>query len=165
LVVKAERKQRDGFGHASQPTTSEAESTGGGGSTRLDPDDLSRFEATGLQWESIARHRTVVVLPAKHPLVSKRQVKLGELETMFFVGMSEKTHPGFRDWLNGMCQQAGFTPRVLQDAELEPALMTFVAEGLGVTLAREHIKRLPHPGVAFRPVVAARTIGGQVRRP
>jgi len=68
------------------------------------------------------------------------------------VGMSEKTHPGFRDWLNGMCQQAGFTPRVLQDAELEPALMTFVAEGLGVTLAHEHIKKLPHPGVAFRPL-------------
>jgi len=71
---------------------------------------------------------------------------------MFFVGMSEKTHPGFRDWLNGTCQQAGFTPRVLQDAELEPALMTFVAEGLGVTLAREHIKKVPHPGVAFRPL-------------
>ena len=50
------------------------------------------------------------------------------------------------------CQRAGFTPRVLQDAELEPALMTFVAEGLGVTLAREHIKQLPHPGVVVRPL-------------
>jgi DNA-binding transcriptional LysR family regulator len=30
--------------------------------------------------------------------------------------------------------------------------MTFVAEGLGVTLAREHIKKVPHPGVAFRPL-------------
>jgi len=108
--------------------------------------------APGLQWESIARHRTVAVQPAKHPLAARRQVKLGELETMFFVGLSEKTHPGFRDWLNRTCRQAGFTPRVLQDAELEPALMTFVAEGLGVTLAREHIKRLPHPGVALRPL-------------
>ena len=109
--------------------------------------------ATGnLQSESIARPRTVVVLPAKHPLAAKRQLKLGELETMFFVGMSEETHPGFRNWLNDTCQQAGFTPRVLQDAELEPALMTFVAEGLGVTLAREHLKKMPHPGVAFRPL-------------
>jgi len=105
-----------------------------------------------LQWESIARHRTVVVLPEKHPLARKRQVKLGELKTMFFVGMSEKTHPGFRDWLSGRCQQAGFMPRILQDAELEPALMTFVAEGLGVSLAREHVKRLPHPGVVLRPL-------------
>ena len=31
--------------------------------------------------------------------------------------------------------------------------MTFVAEGLGVTLAREQIKNLPHPGVVFRPLV------------
>ena len=105
-----------------------------------------------LQWESIARHRTVVVLPEKHPLARKRQVKLGELKTMFFVGMSEKTYPGFRDWLSGRCQQAGFMPRILQDAELEPALMTFVAEGLGVSLAREHVKRLPHPGVVLRPL-------------
>jgi DNA-binding transcriptional LysR family regulator len=108
--------------------------------------------ASGLQWESIARHQTVVVLPTKHPLARKRHVNLVELEAMFFVGMSETTHPGFRDWLNGTCQRAGFTPRVLQDAELEPALMIFVAEGLGVTLATEHIKRLPHPGVTFRPL-------------
>jgi DNA-binding transcriptional LysR family regulator len=105
-----------------------------------------------LQWESIARHRTVVVLPLRHPLARKPQVSLRELKAMFFVGMSEKTHPGFRNWLSETCQQADFTPRILQDAELEPALMTFVAEGLGVSLAREHIKKLPHPGVAFRPL-------------
>jgi len=109
--------------------------------------------ARGLHWESIARHRTVVVLPLKHPLARKSRVNLGELKTLFFVGMSEKTHPGFRDWLCETCQPADFTPRILQTAELEPALMTFVAEGLGVTLAREHIKKLPHPGVAFRPLV------------
>jgi len=105
-----------------------------------------------LRWESIASHRTVAVLPAKHQLTRKRQVKLADLATMFFVGMSEKSHPGFRDWLNATCERVGFTPRVLQDAEMEPALMTFVAEGLGVTLAREHIKKKPHPGVTFRPL-------------
>ena len=109
--------------------------------------------ARQLKWESIARQRTIVVLPVKHPLARKRQIKLDELRTMFFVGLSEKTHPGFRDWLNATCQPAGFTPRILQDAELEPALMTFVAEGLGVSLAREHIKKLPHPGVALRPLI------------
>ncbi len=106
-----------------------------------------------LQWECIARHKTVVVLPCKHPLLKKDRVSLAELKTMFFVGMSEKTHPGFREWISETCQQAaGFTPRILQDAELEPGLMSFVAEGLGVTLAREQIKNLPHPGVAFRPL-------------
>src|SRR5689334_10379825 len=111
--------------------------------------------ARQLTWESIARQRTIVVLPVKHPLARKRQIKLTDLKTMFFVGLSEKTHPGFRDWLHSTCQPAGFTPRILQDAELEPALMTFVAEGLGVSLAREHIKKLAHPGVALRPLTPA----------
>jgi DNA-binding transcriptional LysR family regulator len=114
---------------------------------------LPPFPTAGaIECETIAQHRTVAVLPARHPLARKRHLNLGDLETMFFVGMSERTHPGFREWLNRTCQQAGFTPRVLQDAELETALMTFVAEGLGVTLAREHIKKLPHPGVIFRPL-------------
>ncbi len=105
-----------------------------------------------LETESIGRHRTVAVLPASHPLARKRAVRLAELETMFFVGMSEKRHPGFREWLHETCRPAGFIPRILQDAELELALMTFVAEGLGVSLARERIEKLPHPGVVFRPL-------------
>src|ERR1041384_5625525 len=105
-----------------------------------------------LHWESITRDKTVAVLPVRHALARKRRLNLAELKTMFFVGMSEKTHPGFRDWLCETCRPAGFTPRILQDAELEPALMAFVAEGLGVSLAREHIKKFPHPGVAIRPL-------------
>jgi DNA-binding transcriptional LysR family regulator len=105
-----------------------------------------------LQWECLARHKTVVALPIKHPLARQRSVNLRDLKGMFFVGMSEKTHPGFRDWLAQTCQPAGFTPKILQDAELEPGLMRFVAEGLGVTLAREQIKNIPHSGVVFRPL-------------
>ena len=80
---------------------------------------------------------------------------MAELKPLFFVAMSEETHPGSRDWLSALCQEAGFTPRILQDVNLESGLMTFVAEGLGVTLAREQIKNLPHPGVVFRPLATA----------
>jgi DNA-binding transcriptional LysR family regulator len=111
--------------------------------------------STDLQWESVGRHKTVVALPMRHPLTRHRQVRLADLKAMFFVGMSEKTHPGFREWLTETCLPAGFTPRILQDAEVEPALMTFVAEGFGVTIAREQLKSLPHPGVAFRPLLPA----------
>ncbi len=105
-----------------------------------------------LQWQRFARLNTVVALPVKHPIAKRSRVSLAELSGMFFVGMSEKAHPGFRDWLAQICQPAGFIPRILQDAELEPGLMRFVAEGLGVTLAREQIKNIPHPGVTFRPI-------------
>jgi DNA-binding transcriptional LysR family regulator len=108
-----------------------------------------------LNWECIARHNVVVVLPARHPLAKQRRIPAKDLKPLFFVAMSEQTHPGSRDWLTGLCRQAGFTPRILQDVELESGIMTFVAEGLGVTLAREQIRNLPHRGVVFRPLAAA----------
>ena len=109
----------------------------------------------GMAWERVARHNVVVVLPATHPLAKKSKIKITDLKSLFFVAMSEQTHPGSRDWLSSLCEEAGFTPRILQDVDLESGLMTFVAEGLGVTLAREQIKNLPHPGVVFRPLITA----------
>lgn len=116
-------------------------------------------DATGemgdLTWERVAQHAIVVVLPARHPLAKQRAILLRDLKTVFFVAMSEQTYPGSRDWLQSLCGEAGFTPRILQDVDLEAGLMTFVAEGLGVTLAREQIKNLPHAGVVFRPLALA----------
>jgi DNA-binding transcriptional LysR family regulator len=109
----------------------------------------------GLAWECVARHNVVVVLPETHALAKKSKIKITDLKSLFFVAMSEQTHPGSRDWLSSICQGAGFTPRILQDVDLESGLMTFVAEGLGVTLAREQIKNLPHPGVVFRSLANA----------
>jgi DNA-binding transcriptional LysR family regulator len=108
-----------------------------------------------IAWECVARHNVVVVLPAHHPLAKASRIRLTDLKPLFFVAMSEETHPGSRDWLSGLCQEAGFAPRILQDVDLESGIMTFVAEGLGVTLAREQIKNLPHPGVVFRPLVTS----------
>jgi DNA-binding transcriptional LysR family regulator len=105
-----------------------------------------------LVWECVAHHAVVVVLPEGHSLAKKSKLKRTDLKKLFFVTMSEETHPGSRDWLSGLCQQVGFTPRILQDVALESGIMTFVAEGLGVTLAREQIEKLPHPGVVFRPL-------------
>jgi DNA-binding transcriptional LysR family regulator len=105
-----------------------------------------------LNWERIGQHQLVVVLPSKHALAKRRRIKMVDLKPLFFVAMSEATHPGSRAWLSAACQQAGFTPKVLQDVELESDLVAFIGEGLGVTLAREQIKNLAHPGVAFRPL-------------
>jgi len=105
-----------------------------------------------LAWECIGQHKVVVVLPAKHSLAQKSKLKLQDLKLLFFVAMSEATHPGSRAWLSAVCQQAGFTPRILQDVELESELLSFVAEDLGVALAREQIKHLAHSSVVFRPL-------------
>ena len=113
------------------------------------------LNTAALNWECIARHAVVVALPENHPLAKQGKIKLTDLKSQFFVAMSEETHPGSRAWLVSVCREAGFAPRILQDVELETGLMSFVAEGLGVTLAREQIQKLPHPGVVFRPLAAS----------
>jgi DNA-binding transcriptional LysR family regulator len=116
----------------------------------LRPPPSKKIAALG--WECVAHHQVVVVLPEKHPLTKKSKVRMSDLEPLPFVAMSEETHPGWGSWLSALCRAAGFLPRILQEVELESVLMTFVAEGLGVTLAREQIDDLPHPGVVFRPL-------------
>jgi DNA-binding transcriptional LysR family regulator len=94
----------------------------------------------------------MVAVAAGNPLAQKAKINLKDLEPMFFVGMSEKTYPGSNEWLIKTCRDAGFSPRILQDADREPAVISFVAAGLGVALLPEQMKRLPHEGVIFRPL-------------
>ena len=102
--------------------------------------------------ECVAHDTILVALPARHPLAKKSKVKLTDLATQFFIGMSARTHPGAREWLIETCKGAGFAPKMLQEADVEPTAIRFVADGLGVTLMPEQITALPHEGVVFRPL-------------
>lgn len=106
----------------------------------------------GFLFEGIAHDTIVVALPHRHPLAKKSRLRLSELAQLYFIGMSTKTHPGAREWLLDTCLGAGFTGRILQEADGEPTALRFVADGLGVALVPEQITALPHEGVAFRPL-------------
>jgi len=102
--------------------------------------------------ECVAHDNMLVVLQADHPLAKKAKIKLADLASQFFIGMSAKTHPGAREWLLETCQGAGFAAKILQEANGEPAAIKFVADGLGVSLMPEQITGLPHDGALFRPL-------------
>jgi DNA-binding transcriptional LysR family regulator len=113
------------------------------------------IEERGLQFRSIASDKTVAALPKRDRLAKKAVVKLKDLKPMFFVGMSEASHPGYRDWLTATCQRAGFAPKVLQDADIERFVIEAVGAGLGVALLPDQVKTLPHESVVFRPLIPA----------
>ena len=98
-------------------------------------------------------HDTILVaLPLRHPLATKAKIRLTDLASQFFIGMSARTHPGAREWLLEICQCAGFAGKILQEADGEATAIRFVADGLGVALMPEQITGLPHEGVTFRPL-------------
>jgi DNA-binding transcriptional LysR family regulator len=106
----------------------------------------------GLEFRKIASYRTVVALPKDNPLTDKTTVDLKALAPMFFIGMSEASYPGYGDWLTKTCERAGFTPKVLQDVDLERTMIHAVAAGLGVALVPEQLRKLEHENVVFRPL-------------
>src|SRR6266550_2584923 len=111
------------------------------------------IQEAGLQYRSIAAYETVVALPKRTQLVNKRVIHLKDLEPTFFIGMSEKSYPGYRLWLTQTCHRVGFTPRVLQDVEIERTILQSVAAGLGIALLPAQMKKVPHDNVVFRPLV------------
>src|SRR6266481_5430642 len=112
----------------------------------------ARSNGSDLHSASVGQDIMMVVVAEANPLAKKAKIDLKDLEPMFFVGMSQKAYPGSNEWLINTCREAGFSPRILQDADREPAVISFVAAGLGVALLPEQIKRLPHEGVVFRPL-------------
>jgi len=105
---------------------------------------------TALRGECIAHHDVLVALPRASSLAKKPRINLQDLETLFFVGFSERSYPGSRQWMNSISPQAGFTPQILQEADQESAMLRFVAAGLGAALLPEQMRSLPHSGVVFR---------------
>ena len=106
----------------------------------------------GLEFRTIASYKTLVALPEDNPLAKKTTVELKDLSSVFLIGMSEASYPGYREWLKKTCDRAGFTPRVLQDVDLERTMIHAVAAGLGVALVPEQLKKLEHEKVVFRPL-------------
>jgi DNA-binding transcriptional LysR family regulator len=114
-----------------------------------------RTAQPGLQFRAIGSDKTVAALARSNALAKKTVVKLKDLKPMFFIGMSEASYPGYRDWLTATCRRSGFTPKVLQDADIERTVFQAVAAGLGVALLPDQVKALPHEDVVLRPISPA----------
>src|SRR6266571_4020875 len=110
------------------------------------------IEERGLQFRPIASYETVAAVAKNNPLAKKSVINLKELKSMFFIGMSEASFPGYRRWLTQTCRTVGFSPKVLQDADIGRTVIQSVAAGLGVALLPDQVKKLPHDNVVFRPL-------------
>lgn len=59
---------------------------------------------------------------------------------------------GFYDQIVGLCQLAGFSPRIVRESEQLPTVLTLVAAGFGVALVPDCLLRVWEGEAAFRPL-------------
>jgi len=98
----------------------------------------------------IASESLVVALPSNHPLTSRPRLQLAELAEEPFLFQPRATGLRYHDRLLAACQAAGFSPRIIQEANQLQTHVNLVAAGMGVSLLPGSVRVLRMPGLAYR---------------
>lgn len=115
----------------------------------IDDHERERFTVTRL-----SRHRMAAVLPEPHPLAARKSLKLAALGNEDWVSLSNAFFPGRREFLIDCCARAGFTPRIVAEAESLPLMLAAIATGAGVGIIPAHARKLPHAGCTIVPLAS-----------
>jgi DNA-binding transcriptional LysR family regulator len=100
----------------------------------------------------------VAVLPASHPLATRKSLALAALRGEPFLFFPRRLGPAFYDQLISFCSRAGFVPDVVQEATQWQSVVCLVEAGMGVSLAPGCVQRFRWPGVAYRPLQQLQTL-------
>ncbi|WP_205738566.1 LysR family transcriptional regulator [Billgrantia endophytica] len=106
----------------------------------------------GIETHRSARERIVVILPKRHPLAERGSVRMEELADEKFILGTESGWREFRDYVFRMCMQAGFTPKILQEASTSSGIFGLVAANMGVSLYSECVEKFKREDIAIVPL-------------
>jgi len=103
----------------------------------------------GLSLLTVLEEPMVVAIPKTHPLAGQTHIALPSLAGDRFILFPRYVASGFYDQVLSACQQAGFTPNVIQEAKLMQTIVCLVAGGMGVALVPASLKNLQRTGVIY----------------
>jgi DNA-binding transcriptional LysR family regulator len=115
------------------------------------------IEDAFLETEEILREPLMVALPQKHWLHDRDQIPLTDLSEEPFLMCPMSSEPGLHRLYMNLTEDAGFRPRVVQQAEHIQTRVALVAAGVGVCLVPSSAMGLLQAGVLYRPLVAPQT--------
>lgn len=98
----------------------------------------------------------LAVLPAGHRLARARGgVRMADLAGESFILFPRGIGCGVHDHVMGLASQAGFAPRVAQEAREGVTILALVAAGTGISILPDTYRNATVPGVVMRPIAAA----------
>jgi DNA-binding transcriptional LysR family regulator len=115
------------------------------------------IEDPAIAWEVVRREKLLVLLPSDHPLAARKRIPLGILAAEPFVTIPRSRAAAYFDNLIALCQRAGFSPRIVQEAP-QLDLVSLVAAGFGVAILPESVRETHRPDIVLLPLVGSPTI-------
>ena len=104
--------------------------------------------------ELVRREAFLAALPSGHPLSGRKVIPLSLLAREPFVLFPRHRGPGYFDYILRLCNSAGFTPRIVQEAP-QMDIVSLVAANLGVSLVPASVRTFRRSGIVLRPIVGA----------
>ncbi len=95
----------------------------------------------GLAVTSVHRECFAIALHKKHLLARNKELSLADLAHEPFVAYGRYWAPAFYDLWTGICREAGFVPRIVQETAEMSTTMALVAAGIGVAVLPEGMTR------------------------
>ncbi|MEO1297288.1 MAG: LysR substrate-binding domain-containing protein, partial [Cyanobacteria bacterium J06636_16] len=113
------------------------------------------IEAPSLEQKIIHRESLIAVLPDIHRLAADmgNSISVKVLAEEPFILFPRQVGPKLYDSIISFCQQAGFSPHVIQEAFPQQTILGLVAAGLGVSLIHASVQTLQPQGIVAKSLV------------
>jgi DNA-binding transcriptional LysR family regulator len=110
------------------------------------------IEEKTLSCITIVREPMVVALPENHALSEQSEIPLVSLAPEPFILFPRPLSPRAYDQIISLCQQAGFSPNVVQEAMQMQTIVSLVAGGLGIAIVPISLQNMQRTGVVYKPL-------------
>lgn len=94
----------------------------------------------------------VAAVPVSHPLAKKQPIPLHALANEPLIFYPRSLAPVLYANFIKSCEQAGFVPNIVQEAELAQTRLGLAAAGVGITFVLADVKNLSAKGVVYQPL-------------
>ena len=108
--------------------------------------------ANDLTMMPLSQEMLVVVLPQNHPLAVQSKISLTDLANEEFIMPRTLVVSDLPKQITDLCEQAGFTPKVVQEATFMVTILGLVAGEVGISILPSSVQNLQRQGVVYRPI-------------
>lgn len=110
---------------------------------------LSTPEA-GFGMESLMQEPLLLALPATHHLATQENIELRTLANEPFILFHQPSPSSYGGYIVRVCEEAGFTPRMVQRVGEVQTAISLVSAGIGITLVPSTVQNFQREGVVYK---------------
>lgn len=108
-----------------------------------------------LEIVTVMREPLRIAVNKSHPLAARPTLAVRDLADEPFVLFPEELAPGLYAQVIGLCRQAGFSPKVIEESRELYTSVSLVEAGIGVSILPASVEKLGWRGVRYRPIPSA----------